>query len=202
MLMAVVSCDEETEKKESENKTENKTIDVTKGEDVKTSLERVRFETSLGNFDVELDEKNAPITVKNFLTYVDEKFYEGTIFHRVINDFMIQGGGFTKDMAEKTTHSPIKNEATNGLRNDQYTIAMARTNVVDSASSQFFINVKDNSFLNYVNSAQYGYAVFGKVVSGTDVVDKIKAVSTTVKNGYSDVPATPVVIQKVVRISQ
>jgi peptidyl-prolyl cis-trans isomerase B (cyclophilin B) len=150
----------------------------------------------MGPIVLELDEAKAPITVKNFESYVTSGHYDGTVFHRVINGFMIQGGGFTKDMQQKPTQPPIKNESTNGLKNDNYTVAMARTNVRDSATSQFFINVKDNAFLNYSGESNPGYAVFGKVVEGQDTVDKIKAVTTGTQRGMGDVPTTPVVIEK------
>lgn len=161
----------------------------------------VVMETSLGTIEIELNAEKAPISTENFLKYVDDKFYEGTIFHRVIADFMIQGGGFTEDMSQKKTREQIKNEATNGLKNDRGTIAMARTMVVDSATAQFFINVKDNAFLNNrgTDMQSYGYAVFGKVVSGMDVVDKIRAVKTGNKKGMDDVPETAVVIKSVKR---
>lgn len=159
----------------------------------------VVMETSMGAIEIELYADKAPETVKNFLQYVDDGFYAGTIFHRVIDGFMIQGGGFTEAMVQKPTRAPIKNEATNGLKNERGTIAMARTMVVDSATSQFFINVVDNPFLNHVDKNQYGYAVFGKVVSGMDVVDKIKTVPTTVRSGHENVPVTPVVIKSVKR---
>lgn len=159
----------------------------------------VVMETSMGSIEIELYADKAPETVKNFLQYVDDGFYAGTIFHRVIDGFMIQGGGFTEDMVHKPTRAPIKNEATNGLKNERGTIAMARTMVVDSATSQFFINVKDNPFLNHVDKNQYGYAVFGKVIAGMDVVDKIKTVPTTTRAGHQDVPVTPVVIKSVKR---
>jgi len=155
----------------------------------------VKLETSLGDIVIELDEAAAPVTVKNFLGYVEEGFFDGTIFHRVINGFMIQGGGFTADMREKQTHPPIVNEAGNGLKNDRGTIAMARTNDPDSATSQFFINHKNNDFLNYVEGRNPGYAVFGKTVEGMDVVDKIAAVKTTVSSGMRDVPAETVLIK-------
>ncbi|MBI5406664.1 MAG: peptidyl-prolyl cis-trans isomerase [Nitrospirae bacterium] len=161
----------------------------------------VLMETSLGNITIELDQAKAPITVKNFLSYVDDKFYDGTIFHRVIGNFMIQGGGFTADMQQKRAKAPIKNEAGNGLKNMTGTIAMARTNVVDSATAQFFINVVDNDFLDHQNTTPqgFGYAVFGKVIEGMDVVDKIKAVKTGSKMGFSDIPAETVVIKSVKR---
>ena len=162
----------------------------------------VLMETSLGNITIELDQAKAPITVKNFLSYVDEKFYDGTLFHRVISNFMIQGGGFTAEMQQKRTKPPIKNEAGNGLKNMRGTIVMARTNVVDSATAQFFINVVDNDFLDHQNTTPqgFGYAVFGKVIEGMDVVDKIKAVKTGSKMGFSDVPAETVVIKSVRKV--
>lgn len=155
----------------------------------------VLISTSSGDIKLELYEKKAPITVANFLSYVSDGFYDGTIFHRVINNFMIQGGGFTADMSQKPTKPPIKNEADNGLKNERGTIAMARTAVVDSATSQFFINHKDNAFLD--NGARdFGYAVFGKVVDGMEVVDKIAAVRT--KTG--DVPVETVTIVSVKKV--
>ncbi len=162
----------------------------------------VLIETSMGNIKIELDQEKAPITVKNFLTYVDEGFYNGTIFHRVIKGFMIQGGGFTQYVDQKATHAPIKNEAGNGLSNKRGTIAMARTSVIDSATAQFFINSVDNNFLDHTdNSMQgYGYAVFGKVIEGMDVVDKISSVRTGYKKGMSDVPEETVLIKSVKRI--
>jgi peptidyl-prolyl cis-trans isomerase A (cyclophilin A) len=158
----------------------------------------VTLETSLGSIVLELDPERAPISVANFLSYVDSGFYTGTIFHRVIPDFMIQGGGFSADMTQKPTKSPIKNEADNGLQNDTWTIAMARTSVVDSATAQFFINLKDNDFLNH-GGRDFGYAVFGKVIKGTDVVQKIAAVKTTTKVGNQNVPVEPVVIKSAKR---
>lgn len=157
------------------------------------------IETSLGNVKVELFEKEAPISVKNFLDYAKSGYYSGTIFHRVIPGFMIQGGGLTSTMTPKPTQAQIKNEAANGLKNDRGTLAMARTGVVDSATSQFFINVAKNDFLNHKpgGPATYGYAVFGKVVEGMDVVDKIAATPTGVTSGFSDAPVTPVVIKNV-----
>ena len=155
---------------------------------------RVKFTTSLGDFVVELDPAKAPKTVENFLQYVADKHYDGTVFHRVIDGFMIQGGGFTADMVQKPTKAPIPLEANNGLKNDTYTIAMARTGNPNSATSQFFINVKDNAMLNAPNPDGHGYAVFGKVVEGTAVVDKIKAVATGNKGPHQNVPNTPVTI--------
>jgi peptidyl-prolyl cis-trans isomerase A (cyclophilin A) len=162
----------------------------------------VLMSTSLGDIKIELYEKEAPESVKNFLAYVNDKFYDGTIFHRVIGGFMIQGGGFTENMDQKPTKPPIKNEGGNGLKNDTYTLAMARTSVPDSATSQFFINVKNNDFLNRANAQDgVGYAVFGKVIDGTDVVKKIEQVQTGRKGMYSDVPVQPVVIKSVTVVS-
>lgn len=155
----------------------------------------VKLQTNMGDIVIELNEEKAPVTVKNFLCYVEESFYDGLIFHRVIDGFMVQGGGFTADMRQKTAKAPIVNEASNGLDNDRGTIAMARTNDPDSATCQFFINHKDNDFLNYKNEHNPGYTVFGKVVEGIEVVDKIAAVATTTKNGMADVPVVPVIIK-------
>ncbi len=155
---------------------------------------KVKLATSMGDIVVQLDPAKAPKSVENFLAYVNAKHYDGTIFHRVINGFMIQGGGFTADMVQKPTKSPIPLEASNGLKNDTYTIAMARTGAPDSATAQFFINVKDNAMLNAPQPDGHGYAVFGKVIQGTEVVDKIKAVATTNKGPYQNVPSTPVTI--------
>lgn len=154
---------------------------------------KVLLSTNMGDIELELYPQQAPTTVTNFLSYVNSGFYNGTVFHRVIADFMIQGGGFTEDMTQKSTSAPIKNEADNGLKNDRGTIAMARTGVVDSATSQFFINVKDNNFLNHSNR-DFGYAVFGKVVAGMEVVNKIAVTRTTLKHGARDVPVNPVII--------
>jgi len=164
----------------------------------------VQFETSMGIFKVELYPDKAPITVKNFLAYVREGYYDGLVFHRVIKDFMIQGGGFDKGMKEKgTKNPPIKNEADNGLKNERGTIAMARTSVVDSATAQFFINTVNNGFLDHRSKTPqgYGYAVFGKVIEGMDVVDKIRAVPTGSSGMYQDVPKQPVVIIKATVVS-
>jgi len=158
----------------------------------------VLLKTSMGDIVIELYQDKAPVTVKNFLRYVREGKYNGTIFHRVIDGFMIQGGGMTPDMKEQQTYAPIKNEAGNGLGNDKGTIAMARTQVVDSATAQFFINLKDNDFLNHRDDSArgYGYAVFGKVIKGMDVVEKIGKVKTGAKGFHRDVPLEPVVIEK------
>lgn len=156
---------------------------------------QVLFKTSAGNFTVELNPQAAPKTVDNFLQYVNSGFYNGTIFHRVIGNFMIQGGGFTPDMKEKQTRAPIPLESQNGLKNRVGTIAMARTSNPNSATAQFFVNVKDNASLDYPNPDGNGYAVFGKVVAGMDTIEKIKGVATTNKGMYADVPVTPVVIE-------
>ena len=159
----------------------------------------VIISTSMGDIKVKLNAEKAPITTENFLKYVDKKHYDGTIFHRVIKDFMIQGGGFTPDMKEKDTMAPIKNEANNKLSNKRGTIAMARTNDVNSATAQFFINVENNERLDYKSDAQYGYAVFGEVTEGMDVVDKIRQVRTVTKGAYDDVPAQTVTINSIQR---
>ncbi|MEZ0237395.1 MAG: peptidylprolyl isomerase [Methylophilaceae bacterium] len=158
----------------------------------------VKLHTNFGVITLELDAEKAPVTVANFLEYVDSGFYNNTVFHRVIDGFMIQGGGFEPGMSQKSTNASIKNEADNGLKNKAYTIAMARTPDPHSASSQFFINVADNDFLNFSSptSQGWGYCVFGKVTDGTDVVDKIRQVKTGNKAGHQDVPAEDVVIER------
>lgn len=158
----------------------------------------VRLQTNYGVITLELDSENAPETVQNFLNYVTSGFYDNTLFHRVIDDFMIQGGGFEPGMKQKKTQSPIQNEAANGLKNDAYTIAMARTADVHSATAQFFINVTNNGFLNYKSSTPqgFGYCVFGKVIEGQDVVDKIKKVKTGDHAGHQNVPLENVIIEK------
>jgi len=160
----------------------------------------VLIQTSKGTLKVELDAERAPITVRNFLAYADEGFYDGTIFHRVIDGFMIQGGGFTADMQQKPTKAPIENEAGNGLANRRGTLAMARTSEVNSATAQFFINLTDNDFLNH-GERDFGYAVFGRVVEGMDVVDAIAKTRTGRKGPHEAVPVEPVVIQSVRRAS-
>ena len=159
----------------------------------------LEFKTSKGTFTVQLFDKQAPISVENFLKYADEGFFDGTIFHRVIPGFMIQGGGLTADMKNKAGHAPIKNEATNGLKNKRGTLSMARTNDINSATSQFFISVVDNDFLDH-KPGNYGYAVFGRVDSGMDVVDAIAAVKTGTRGMYQDVPVETVTIESVKRL--
>ena len=161
----------------------------------------VVISTSLGDVTLELDAQKAPISVANFLTYVDAGFYSNTIFHRVIPGFMIQGGGFSAEHEDKVTRDPIKNEATNGLNNDRGTIALARTSVVDSATSQFFINAVDNTFLNHTDSS-YGYAVFGKVIKGMDVVDKIEMTPTKRSGSFANLPVEPITILSAKRLSK
>jgi peptidyl-prolyl cis-trans isomerase B (cyclophilin B) len=158
----------------------------------------IKLHTNYGVISLELDSEKAPETVQNFLDYVTSGFYDNTIFHRVIDDFMIQGGGLEPGMQQKQTQAPIQNEAANGLKNEAYTVAMARTADVHSATAQFFINVANNGFLNYKESTPqgYGYCVFGKVIEGQDVVDKIKKVDTGDRNGHQNVPLDDVVIQK------
>ena len=157
----------------------------------------VKMTTSQGDLRIELDDAKAPISVANFLSYVNKGFYDGTIFHRVIRNFMIQGGGFEPGMKQKPTEQTVENEAKNGLKNDKYTIAMARTMAPHSASAQFFINTKNNDFLNYPGQDGWGYAVFGKVVEGQDVVDQINNVKTSRAGMHSDVPSDDVVIEKI-----
>jgi len=163
----------------------------------------VLMTTTVGPITLELDADNAPKTVENFLSYVASGFYDGTIFHRVINNFMIQGGGFTADMAQKATQAPIENEANNGLKNNRGSIAMARTQDPHSATAQFFINVQDNDFLNHTgeNMQGWGYAVFGKVTEGEDVLDKIRCVKTGNHAGHQDVPVEPIIIESVIVIN-
>jgi len=158
----------------------------------------VELTTSAGVIRLELDEAKAPTTVANFLSYVNKGHYDGTVFHRVIKSFMIQGGGMTADMSQKPTDAPIQNEANNGLKNTKYSVAMARTNAPHSASAQFFINTKDNDFLNFSSETPsgWGYAVFGQVTEGMDVVNAIKGVATTMKAGHQDVPVEDVIIEK------
>jgi len=162
----------------------------------------VKLQTTMGDIVIELNEEAAPVTVRNFLDYVEDGFFNGKIFHRVIPNFMIQGGGFTAEMTQDKTCDPIANEANNGLKNERGTIAMARTSNPDSATAQFFINHTDNDFLNYAGGANPGYAVFGKTVEGMDVVDAIAAVETATRNGMDDVPVEPVVIKSATIVSE
>jgi peptidyl-prolyl cis-trans isomerase B (cyclophilin B) len=156
----------------------------------------ITLKTSMGDIVIELDEEKAPVTCANFKQYVEDGHYDGTVFHRVINNFMIQGGGMNEDMIAKPTRDAIENEAKNGLKNDRGSIAMARTNAPHSATAQFFINVKDNAFLDNPGQDGWGYCVFAKVTKGMDVVDKIKDVDTTTKNGHQDVPVETILIEK------
>ena len=159
----------------------------------------IRFETSLGDFTIELFEKEAPESVANFNRYIDDGFFDGTIFHRIVPGFVIQGGGFTEDMTQKKTKPPVKNEADNGLKNKRGTLSMARTNDINSATSQFFVNLKDNDFLDH-SRGNFGYAVFAKVTEGMDVIDKIAAVETGRKRGFDDVPVEAVTMKSVKRV--
>jgi cyclophilin family peptidyl-prolyl cis-trans isomerase len=154
----------------------------------------IRFETTLGTFTIELFEQDAPVTTRNFLEYLDAGHFDGTVFHRVIPGFVVQGGGLTADMKQKATRAPIQNEATNGLKNRRGTLSMARTNDVNSATSQFFVNLKDNAFLDH-KPGNFGYAVFGKITSGMDVIDRIAKVRTGRRKGYDDAPLETVAIE-------
>ena len=156
----------------------------------------IRFETSLGDFTIEFFEKEAPLSVANFKSYIDDGYFDGTIFHRIVPGFVIQGGGFTEDMTQKKTKAPVKNEADNGLKNERGTLSMARTNDINSATSQFFVNLKDNDFLDH-SRGNFGYAVFAKVTEGMDVIDKIAAVATGRKKGFDDVPVEAVTMTSV-----
>jgi len=156
----------------------------------------VILQTNMGEIHINVDAEKAPITAKNFIDYVEDDFFEGTIFHRVIPNFMIQGGGMTEDMQQKPTKATIENEAKNGLKNNKYSVAMARTTAPHSASSQFFINVADNQFLDFPGQDGWGYCVFGEVVAGQDVVDKIQSVETLNLGGHADVPVSSIIITK------
>jgi peptidyl-prolyl cis-trans isomerase A (cyclophilin A) len=160
----------------------------------------ILFETTLGDFKIEFFDKEAPISVANFQQYIDEGFFDGTIFHRIVPGFVIQGGGFTEDMSQKKTKPSIKNEADNGLKNERGTLSMARTNDVNSATCQFFVNLKDNEFLDH-SRGNFGYAVFARVVEGMDVVDKIAAVETGRRKGMDDVPVEPVTMKAVRKVA-
>lgn len=182
-VLATTAAAQETKKKEEKKMSGNPVVVV---------------KTSLGTFKAEIYSDKAPVSAKNFLQYVSDKYYDGTVWHRVIPTFMIQGGGFDKDLNKRETRAPIANEASNGLSNTVGTLAMARTNDPNSATSQFFVNVKDNLFLDKARSGDgVGYAVFGKVTEGMDVVNKIKDVPTGMKNGMGDVPQTPVIIESI-----
>jgi peptidyl-prolyl cis-trans isomerase A (cyclophilin A) len=161
----------------------------------------IRFETTLGNFTIEFFEKEAPVTVANFLKYIADGFFDGTIFHRIVPGFVIQGGGFTEDMTQKKTLAPIKNEADNGLKNKRGSLSMARTNDIHSATSQFFVNLKDNDFLDH-QRGNFGYAVFARVTEGMDVIDKIAAVKTGKRRGFDDVPVAAVVMTSVRKLDK
>jgi len=192
-IMLMVGCNEKNNtgnKEQSGDKMAKSEVNV-----VSAKLTKVKFETSMGDIIVELNEQKAPVSVKNFLRYVEEGFYDGTIFHRVMHSFMIQAGGYTADMKRKETHESIINESKNGLKNARGTIAMARTMAPNSATSQFFINHVTNDGLNYKDSSEPGYAVFGKVITGMDVVDAIALVRTTTKEDMQNVPIEPVIIK-------
>jgi peptidyl-prolyl cis-trans isomerase A (cyclophilin A) len=161
----------------------------------------IRFETSLGDFTIEFFEKEAPLSVANFTSYIDDGHFDGTIFHRIVPGFVIQGGGFTEDMTQKKVKAPVKNEADNGLKNKRGTLSMARTNDINSATSQFFVNLKDNDFLDH-SRGNFGYAVFAEVTQGMDVIDKIAAVATGRKKGFDDVPVEAVTMKSVRRIEK
>lgn len=188
---------------DSNNAKTSAQVATSKGENTMTTANdaspRVLIETSMGDIELTLNREKAPLSVENFLKYTSEKFYDGTIFHRVIGTFMVQGGGFDEKMIKKDTHAAIQNEADNGLHNSKYTVAMARTSDPHSATAQFFINVVDNAFLDHKSKSgpAWGYAVFGEVTKGQDVVDKIKAVATTTKRGMGDVPVEPVTMKTV-----
>jgi len=207
LAMAVVFCGCAGEKDKIDSNTSKVESKVKIEPEVKTAKSEkkmVKLQTNMGDIVIELNEAATPVTAKNFLAYVNAGFYDGTVFHRVINGFMIQGGGFTADMSRKQTNPPIVNEASNGLRNDRGTISMARTNDPHSATSQFFINHRDNGALNYVAGGSPGYAVFGKVVQGMDVVDEIAGVQTTARMdlGMKDIPVKPVIIESAKVVSQ
>lgn len=193
----VCGCDKDAKEAEADRKIVNLERNT-----VKSQRNVVKLETSMGDIVIELNDQAAPVTAKNFIGYVEEGSYDGTIFHRVIPDFMIQGGGFTKEMVQKETRDPIINEANNGLKNERGTIAMARRNDPDSATCQFFINHTDNGPLDYVEEFNPGYAVFGKVIEGMDVVDEIASVETTTRAGMGDVPVEPVVIKSAAVVAE
>ena len=189
VVVMICGCSEKTNKAAADKEKVNLERNI-----VKSQSNVVKLETSMGNIVIELEKQAAPVSVKNFLGYVEAGFYDGAIFHRIIPGFMILGGGFTQQMVKKETRDPIINEAKNGLSNEKGTIAMARTNDPDSATAQFFINHRNNDFLNYVDESKAGYAVFGKVTEGMDIVDAIASVETTTRKGMDDVPVEPVII--------
>lgn len=193
VLLLSYGCERDQKKPESDEQTKER-MEGAGSKETQGGNPMVLLNTSMGDIKIELYPDKAPISVENFLGYAKDGFYDGTIFHRVIPGFMIQGGGFTPDMNQKPTKDPIKNEADNGLKNERGTIAMARTNVVDSATSQFFINQNNNDFLNH-GSRDFGYAVFGRVVEGMDVVDKISAAKTGSRGMFQDVPEEAIVIK-------
>ena len=198
ILLLIGGCSQQKKERQYAKKTGNTKDEreTVKNKKKNTDGLVVVMETSMGSIEIELNENKAPVTVKNFLSYVTSGTYDGTIFHRVMDGFMIQGGGFTPDGNKKPTNPPIELESNNGLTNNLGTIAMARTNIPDSATNQFFINVKDNNFLNY-SPASPGYTVFGKVVSGMDIVKQIKKVETGTRGGMKDWPVDDVLIKKV-----
>ena len=200
LLFFLVSCNSQSSI--NKNETPPSTTNAVTSSATNGANPKVLIETNMGNIEAELYADKAPLSVANFMQYVEQGKYNGTIFHRVMSDFMIQGGGLTPDMEQKPTFDPIKNEAGNGLKNNTGTLAMARTNVVDSATSQFFINVKDNDFLDHRDDTEmgFGYAVFGKVTSGMETVDKIKMVKTGDKSGQENVPLEPVIINSVKKL--
>ncbi len=196
-LVAAVSAQKPADTTKAAVKAAPAKASACKLDDKGTTPMKVKLTTSMGAITLELNKEKAPLSTENFVKYVESGHYNGTIFHRVIGNFMIQGGGFDKNLAQKPTQPPIKNEAANGLKNDNYTVAMARTGVVDSATAQFFINVTNNDFLNHAGPANFGYAVFGKVVEGMEIVDKIKAVKTGPKGMFpTDVPQETIMIEK------
>ena len=178
------------------------TLSFAKENTMSDTQTKVKLTTTLGEVIIQLNTEKAPVSAANFLTYVNEGFYNGTIFHRIIPDFMAQGGGFDTGFNQKAVHAPIKNEADNGLKNTRGTLAMARTNDPNSATAQFFINLKDNAFLNHTgkNASGWGYAVFGEVIEGMDVVDVIAKQKTGPKSGHQDVPVEPIIIEKVTSV--
>jgi len=202
LLNGPVKADEE-DKSDSQKETAKEMEAEQEGQEVEKQHKNPRLvmDTSMGSFTIELFQEEAPVTTENFLRYVDEGFYDNTVFHRVIEDFVIQGGGFTESMERKKTRQAIRNEANNGLKNRRGTLSMARTNHPQSATSQFFINVEDNKSLDHVPGipSRFGYAVFAEVVEGMDVVDRIRRVKTTTKGGLKDVPVEPVILRSVRR---